>query len=79
MGALIRVRTSVLPGNRVEIIDPHLPEGATVEVIVLLPDASERVSLYEWLSAAPPANTPSTVESWEKYEQLLQQERSAWD
>jgi hypothetical protein len=75
---MIRLKTKVLPGNRVEVIDPNLPESATVEVIVLTTNARTRVSLYDWMCTAPPADTPRAVESWEKYERLSQQERNAW-
>jgi hypothetical protein len=32
-----RTETKVLPGHRLEISAPELPEGARVEVIVVLP------------------------------------------
>jgi hypothetical protein len=34
MEAALRVNTTVLPGHRIEIITPELPEGAEVELIV---------------------------------------------
>jgi len=75
---MIHLKTKVLPGNRVEIVDPSLPEGATVEVIVLAPNTQARITLYDWLLAEPPAETPRAVESWELYDQLLEQERATW-
>lgn len=79
METAIRIRTSVLPGHRVEIVSPQLPEGTAVEVIVLLPDPAERTSLYEWLAAGSPASKPRSADSWEQYDQLIQEERSQWD
>lgn len=37
MQAALRLETTVLPGHRLEITAPELPEGARVEVIVVLP------------------------------------------
>jgi len=75
---MIHLKTKVLPGNRVEIVDPSLPEGATVEVIVLAPNTQARISLYDWLLAEPPADAPRAVATWEQYDQLLEQERNSW-
>jgi hypothetical protein len=36
MQSALRVGTTVLPGHRLEVSSPELPEGANVEVIVLL-------------------------------------------
>jgi hypothetical protein len=38
MQTALRVRTTVLPGGRIEVSDPHLAFAAAVEVIVLLPE-----------------------------------------
>jgi hypothetical protein len=35
----LRKETTILPGNRLEISDPSFPEGAKVEVIVVLQDS----------------------------------------
>ncbi len=81
MKTLVRVRTKVLPGNRIEISDPNLPEGASVEVVVAHSPEPEgkRINLYEWLRARPPQPKPRGAVSWEEYEQLIQQERDAWE
>ncbi|MCS6918777.1 MAG: hypothetical protein NZM28_03325 [Fimbriimonadales bacterium] len=75
---VIRARARVLAGHRVEICDPLLPEGATVEVTVELPPPA-RKSLAQILRERPPSDAPEAVDSWEQYEQLLQQERDSWD
>jgi hypothetical protein len=62
----------VLPGNGVEVVDPNLPEGATVKVIVLTPNAQSHISLYDWMRAATPSDTPRATASWEQYDQFLQ-------
>jgi hypothetical protein len=38
MQSTLRLKTRVLPGRRLEVRDPRLPEGVTVEVIVVLPE-----------------------------------------
>ena len=52
----LRLETTVLPGHRLEISDPQLPEGAKVEVIVVLPEkpALARGSMLEFLKSLPP-------------------------
>jgi hypothetical protein len=35
MQTAVRLNTTVLPGKRIELSSPELPEGAAVEVIVL--------------------------------------------
>jgi hypothetical protein len=42
MRAALRLETTVLPGHRLEVSDPELPDGATVEVIVVLPEQSSQ-------------------------------------
>jgi hypothetical protein len=37
MQAALRLITEVQPGGKIEVIDAQLPDGAPVEVIVLLP------------------------------------------
>jgi hypothetical protein len=38
MQTALRMETTILPGHRLEISDPAFPEGAKVEVIVVLPE-----------------------------------------
>jgi hypothetical protein len=69
----------VLPGHRLEIRSPELPEGATVEVIVLLPEqpGPRRMSMLELVASLPPG--PRAFPTWEEYERHLQEERDAWE
>jgi hypothetical protein len=75
----IRVETTVLPGHRVEISAPELPEGAKVEVIVVLPEEAKprRMSMLEFLETLPPG--PRAFPTWEEYERHLQEEKDAWE
>ena len=70
MRAALRTETTVLPGHRLEISAPELPEGAKVEVIVILADKPEprRMSMLEFLESLPPG--PRAFKTWEEYEQL---------
>jgi hypothetical protein len=60
MQTALRLQTTVLPGRRIEVTDPELPEGSRVELIILLPQDT----------AAPPGRYPAAVEA--EYNALLQ-------
>jgi hypothetical protein len=79
MQTALRMETIVLPGHRVEITAPELPEGAKVEVIVVLPHAGfvPRTSMVELLKTLPPG--PRGCDTWEEYERILQEEKNAWE
>ena len=79
MQSALRMETTVLPGHRLEVIDPELPEGATVEVIVVLREQPKprRLSMLEFLESLPPG--PRALKTWEEYEQHLRQEKDAWE
>jgi hypothetical protein len=79
MQAALRVETTVLPGHRVEISAPELPEGTRVEVIVVLPEAPapRRISMLEFVESLPPG--PRAFPTWEEYEQFLREEKDAWE
>jgi hypothetical protein len=55
MHTTLRMETTVLPGHRLEISNPELPDGATVEVIVVVPEQpkSRRISMLEFLETLP--------------------------
>ena len=79
MQKTLRLETTVLSGHRLEISDPKFPEGAKVEVIVVLPDKqkSKFGSALEFLESLPPG--PRAFKTWEEYEAHLREERDAWD
>ena len=59
MQTALRLHTTVLPGRRIEVTDPELPEGSRVELIILFPaDPS-----------APPGRYPAALEA--EYNALL--------
>jgi hypothetical protein len=81
MQPALRLETTVLPGHRLEITAPELPEGVKVEVIVVLPPEPEprRMSMLEFLASLPPGPSPRAFPTWEEYEQHLREEKDAWE
>lgn len=79
MQTALRTQTTVLPGHRLELIAPELPEGAKVEVIVVLPEKAESrfASALDFLESLPVG--PRAFKTWEEYEQHLREEKDAWD
>ncbi|MGH7174173.1 MAG: hypothetical protein ACRELG_28220 [Gemmataceae bacterium] len=79
MQTALRMETTVLPGHRLEISHPELPEGAKVEVIVVLSEKPQAkfASALEFLESLPPG--PRAFPTWEEYEKHLQEEKNAWE
>lgn len=75
----VRIETTVLPGNRVEVVAPQLPEGTPVEVIVVVPDKPKQkyASAHEFLQSLPPG--PRAFDTWEEYEDFLRKEKDSWE
>jgi hypothetical protein len=78
MQAALRLITEVQPGGKIEVIDAQLPDGAPVEVIVLLPPtpAAPRRSILAVLADAPGHLAFQTAEEVDAY---LKSERDAWE
>jgi hypothetical protein len=77
MQAAYRTQTTVLPGHRIEIAAPEFPEGAQVEVIVVLPATASAprsaLEIIESLHGHRLFQTPQEVD------QYIQQERDSWE
>jgi hypothetical protein len=78
MQAALRLTTTVHPGGRIEVIDPQLPPGEAVDLIVLFPEphAAPRRSILDVLAEAPGQllfQTPADVGEY------LREERDAWE
>ena len=76
MHEALHLKTTVLPGGRIEIADRSLPVGERVDVVVTHSPASPRRSAVDILSEAQGHRlfkTPSDVESY------LRDERGAWN
>ncbi len=84
MQTALRVTTRVLPGHRVEIVAPELPDGESVDVFVVMPTpvqsteaATKATSLMEFLDSLLPG--PRSASTWEEIERDLQEDRNSWD
>ncbi|MDQ2829336.1 MAG: hypothetical protein M3Y74_09830 [Chloroflexota bacterium] len=77
MAADLRVETKVLPGGKIEIVEPSLMAGESVEVIVVrqAPPLARR-SAIDILAQAPGHLLFKTAEDVDTY---LQGERDSWD
>ena len=76
MQEALRLKTTVLPGGRIEVVDRSLPVGEPVDVVVTRSPASSRRSAVDILSEAPGHRlfkTPADVASY------LKDERAAWN
>jgi hypothetical protein len=84
MQSALKFTTAILPGRRIEISSPELPEKGEVELIVVLPEATETEgprksteTVLSFLKSLP--SRPYTREEWEKVEEDLQAGRNSWD
>lgn len=78
MQTALRMTTWVLPGGKIEITDARLPTGKEVEVIALLPEATDetRRSIVDILAEAPGHLAFQTADEVDVY---IREEREAWE
>ncbi len=78
MQTALRMTALVQPGGKIELTDRELPEGQSVEVIVLLPSPSvvPRRSILDVLADAPGHLAFQTADEVDSY---LREERDAWE
>jgi hypothetical protein len=77
MQSALQIRTTVLPGHRIEIRAPELPEGRSATVVVLLDEPEQpKRRLSEVLAGYPGGQLFRTAEEVDAY---LRAEREAWD
>ena len=72
----LRQKVVVQPGGVVEVRSPELPDGETVEVIVLL--ESQAKPLLQGLSRFI-GTAPGNFATPEEVDQFIRQERESWD
>ena len=85
MQTALRTWTRILPGKRIDVTLPDLPEEGEVELIVMLPEsdiAAEEApvrfsSAAEYLDSLPPITR--TPEEWAEIERQFRAERDSWD
>ncbi len=75
MEKALHVRTTVLPGGKIEIVDRELPVGEPVDVVVSQPPASERRSAVDILAEAPGGLVFKTAADVAAY---LKEEKESW-
>ena len=77
MQKVLHLKTTVLPGGRIEIVDQELPVGESVDVVVRhSPESPRRSSAIDILAEAPGQRVFKTAEEVESY---LKEERKSWD
>ena len=76
MQKVLHLKTTVLPGGRIEIVDQELPVGESVDVVVRHSPESPPRSAVDILAEAPGQRVFKTAEEVESY---LKEERESWD
>ena len=75
MQKALHLRTTVLPGGKIEIVDKGLPVGESVDVVVSQPPVSERRSIVDILDEAPGHLVFTSAADVAAY---LAEEKDAW-
>ena len=75
MEKTLHVRTTVLPGGKVEIVDQGLTEGENVEVVISPTPVPTGRSIMEILNSGPERRLFQTAEEVKAY---LKEEKAAW-
>ena len=76
MQKVLHLRTTVLPGGRIEIVHQDLSEGETVDVVVTASAPTPRRSIMEILNSGPERRLFQTAEEVRAY---LAEEKASWD
>ena len=86
MQAALKLRTTVLPGGRIELTAPELLAGEDVELLVFRPTAiparqeshgNDPQGVWDYIQSLPPVER--TPEEWAAVEREFQEERDSWD
>ncbi len=75
MQKALHIRTTVLPGGKIEIVDEELPVGEHVDVFVSQLPVSERRSAVDILAEAPGGLVFKTAADVAAY---LKEEKESW-
>ena len=73
----VKLKTKVLPGKRIEVTDPGLVDGESVEITIAPYKPMEETSILEFLNSLP--EEPRLYKSPADVDRYLQQERDSWD
>ena len=76
MQKALHVRTTVLPGGKIEIVDQELPEGESVDVVISPVQTPSARSAWEIISGGPAERLFKTAKEVDDY---LAEERASWE
>lgn len=76
MQKALHLKTTVLPGGKIEIVDCELRVGELVDVVVLHSATSPQRSAVDILAEAPGQRLFKTAEAVQTY---LRDERASWE
>ena len=76
MQKTLHIKTTVLPGGKIEIIDQELTEGESVDVIISPRPAPSARSAWQIISEGPGQRLFKTVKEVDDY---IAEERASWD
>ena len=76
MQKALRIRTTVLPGGKIEIADQELTEGESVDVVISPAPVPAARSAWEIISEGPGQRLFKTAKEVDDY---IAEERASWD
>lgn len=72
----LHLKTTVLPGKRIELTDPQLDVGAEIDVFVVLPGSKSRRSALDIINEI---RSHGFFRSKKEIDDQIKQERDSWD
>ena len=76
MQRALHIKTTVLPGGKIEIVNQQLPVGEPVDVVIQPASATDRRSAIEILTESSGHRLFKTAED---VRSMLEDERASWD
>ena len=76
MQKTLHIKTTVLPGGKIEIIDQELTEGESVDVIISPTPAPSARSAWQIISEGPGQRLFQTAKEVDDY---IAEERASWN
>ena len=76
MHKALRIRTTVLPGGRIEIVDEELTEGESVDVVISSAPTPSARSAWQIILEGPGQRLFKTAKEVDDY---IAEERASWD
>lgn len=76
MQKTLHLRTTVLPGGKIEIVDKELPVGEEVEVVISPAQAPSARSAWQIISEGPGQRLFKTAKEVDDY---LAEEKASWE